>query len=90
MFSLGIQEILVIVIVVLLLIDYKKIPEFMKGIGRVYREIKSAQENITNEIMRGNITEDGENTDINRRDINPDNNSYDKQKEGENGPGRAG
>ncbi len=52
MFSIGIQEIIVIVVVILIFIDYRKIPEFTKGMGKIYREIKSAQDNIKNEILR--------------------------------------
>lgn len=40
LFGLGMQEILVIALVVLLLFGGKKIPELMKGLGRGVRSFK--------------------------------------------------
>ncbi len=80
MFSLGIQEILVIAIIILLLVDHRKIPEFTKGIGKIYRQIKSAQDNIKSEIIKAGISEE---SDELPRAIpeNKDSNIYDREKE---------
>ncbi|MCX7944969.1 MAG: twin-arginine translocase TatA/TatE family subunit [Deltaproteobacteria bacterium] len=88
MFSLGIQEIVVIAIVILLLIDYRKIPEFAKGVGKIFREIKSAQENIKNEILREDLfcDKDGESS----RGTEGMNDIYDDIKGNGNGSNRAG
>ncbi len=40
MFGIGLQEIILITIVVLLLFGGKKIPELMKGIGKGVRSFK--------------------------------------------------
>ena len=40
MFGIGLQEIIVIALVVLLLFGGKKIPELMKGLGKVVRSFK--------------------------------------------------
>ena len=40
LFGLGMQEILVIALIVLLLFGGKKIPELMKGLGRGVRSFK--------------------------------------------------
>lgn len=48
--NLGFQEILLIAVVVLVLFGGKKIPEFMKGLGRGIREFNDAKEKITSEI----------------------------------------
>jgi sec-independent protein translocase protein TatA len=41
--ALGMEEILVILVVVLLLFGGKKIPELMKGLGQGVREFKNGQ-----------------------------------------------
>lgn len=48
--NLGFQEILLIAVVVLVLFGGKKIPEFMKGLGKGIREFNDAKEKITSEI----------------------------------------
>ncbi len=40
--GLGFQEILVIAVVILVLFGARKIPEFMKGLGRGVREFSDA------------------------------------------------
>lgn len=55
MFGLGIQELIIIAIVILLFVDHKRIPEFTRGIGKIYRELISARDNIKNELVREDI-----------------------------------
>lgn len=49
----GITEWLLIAIVVLIMFGGKKIPEFMKGIGRGIREFNDAKDNVKREIEDG-------------------------------------
>lgn len=49
--GIGMQEILVIVLVVLLFFGGKKIPELMKGIGKGVRSFKDGMNGIEKEIM---------------------------------------
>ncbi len=51
--NLGFQEILLIAIVVLVLFGGRKIPEFMKGLGRGVREFNDAKNNVRKEIEEG-------------------------------------
>ncbi len=48
--GLGINEIVVIALLVLLLFGGKKIPELMKGLGSGIREFNDAKNNIKSEI----------------------------------------
>lgn len=45
--SLGMQEILIIGLVLLVLFGAKKIPEFMKGLGKGVREFKDGIKEVT-------------------------------------------
>ena len=47
--SIGITEIIVILVVVLLLFGGKRIPELAKALGQASYEFKKAKETITNE-----------------------------------------
>jgi sec-independent protein translocase protein TatA len=47
---LGTPEILAILVVVLLIFGGRKIPEFMKGIGKGIREFNDAKENVKKEL----------------------------------------
>ena len=49
-FSMGGQEIFLILLVVLLLFGAKKIPELAKGLGKGIREFKDASREIKREI----------------------------------------
>ena len=49
LFGLGMQEVLVIALVVLLLFGGKKIPELMKGLGRGVRSFKDGLKDISDE-----------------------------------------
>jgi sec-independent protein translocase protein TatA len=54
--SLGWNEILLIVLLVVLLFGGKKIPELMRGLGKGIREFNDAKSNVRKEIEEG-ITE---------------------------------
>ncbi|HEY8399875.1 MAG TPA: twin-arginine translocase TatA/TatE family subunit [Cytophagaceae bacterium] len=55
--GVGMQEILVILLIVLILFGAKKIPELARGLGRGIREFKDATREIKNEINEG-VNED--------------------------------
>lgn len=48
--GLGMQEVLLITLVVLLFFGGKKIPELMKGIGKGVRAFKEGMNNVEKEI----------------------------------------
>ena len=48
--GIGMQEVLLIVLVVLLFFGGKKIPELMKGIGKGVRSFKEWRNNVEKEI----------------------------------------
>lgn len=48
--SLGMQEVLLIALVVLLFFGGKKIPELMKGLGKGVRSFKEEMNNMEKEI----------------------------------------
>lgn len=90
MFSLGFQEILIIILVIILLIDHQKLPEFLRGVGRFYRDIKHTQENIKNEIMREGMLDDISNSANSSPDRPLKNTIYEVDNERENDSGKAG
>jgi len=49
----GTSETLLIVLAVLVLFGGKKIPEFMRGLGKGMREFKDAKDNIKSELESG-------------------------------------
>ena len=49
MFGLGLQEILVIALIILLLFGGKKIPELMKGLGKGVKSFKDGVNGIETE-----------------------------------------
>ena len=48
--SVGMPEVLLIVLVVLLLFGGKKIPELMKGLGKGIRSFKDGMKDVENQI----------------------------------------
>ena len=60
--NLGFQEILLIAVVVLVLFGGRKIPEFMKGLGRGIREFNDAKNNVKKELEEGMNEKDKVNT----------------------------
>lgn len=48
--GIGMQEVLLIVLIVLLFFGGKKIPELMKGIGKGVRSFKEGMNNVEKEI----------------------------------------
>ena len=51
--NLGFQELLIIGIVFLVMIGGRKIPEFMRGLGKGIREFNDAKNNVKKEIEEG-------------------------------------
>jgi sec-independent protein translocase protein TatA len=47
---LGMNEIIIILIIVLLMFGGRKIPELMKGLGKGIREFNDAKSNVKKEI----------------------------------------
>ena len=50
MFGLGMQEIIVIALIVLLLFGGKKIPELMKGMGKGVKSFKEGMKEVDDEV----------------------------------------
>ena len=50
MFGLGMQEIIVIALIVLLLFGGKKIPEMMKGLGKGVKSFKDGMKEVDDEV----------------------------------------
>lgn len=50
--SLGWNEILLILLVILLLFGGRKIPELMRGLGKGIREFNDAKDNVRREIEK--------------------------------------
>lgn len=51
--SLGMPEILVIALAILILFGGRKIPEFMRGLGKGIREFNDAKNNVRRELEEG-------------------------------------
>ena len=51
--NLGFQEILLIAVVVLVLFGGRKIPEFMRGLGKGIREFNDAKNNVKKVLEEG-------------------------------------
>ncbi len=50
---LGMQELIVIFLIIIVLFGAKKIPELARGLGRGIREFKDASKEIKDEIEQG-------------------------------------
>lgn len=61
--NLGFQEILLIAVVVLVLFGGRKIPEFMRGLGKGIREFNDAKNNVKKELEEGMKEKDHAPTD---------------------------
>ena len=55
LFGLGLQEIVVIALIVLLLFGGKKIPELMKGLGKGVKSFKDGMKEIDTEDKEDNV-----------------------------------
>ena len=51
--NLGFQELLLIAVVVIVLFGGRKIPEFMRGLGKGIREFNDAKNNVKKELEEG-------------------------------------
>lgn len=56
--NLGFQEILLIAVVILVLFGAKKIPDFMRGLGKGIREFNDAKDNVKKELESGMTDKD--------------------------------
>ncbi len=57
--EIGMSEIILIAVVILVLFGGRKIPEFMRGLGKGIREFNDAKNNVRKEIEEGiNDTKD--------------------------------
>jgi sec-independent protein translocase protein TatA len=58
--GVGFQEILLIGLFVLVFFGAKKIPEFMKGLGKGVKEFKGAMDDVKKEVgdVKGDVTKD--------------------------------
>ncbi len=50
MFGIGVQEIIIIVIIALIVVGPKKLPELAKSLGKGFNEFKKATDGITEDI----------------------------------------
>lgn len=60
MFGFGMQEILVIALIVLLLFGGKKIPELMKGLGKGVKSFKEGMKEEVKEEVKSEEVKGGE------------------------------
>lgn len=54
---IGAWEIVLIFLVILLIFGGKKIPEIARGLGKGLREFKKAKDDITDDIVKNDISE---------------------------------
>ena len=50
LFGLGMQEVLIIALIILLLFGGKKIPELMKGLGKGVKSFKDGMKDVDDEV----------------------------------------
>ena len=58
MLGLGMQEILVIALIILQLFGGKKIPELMKGLGKGVKSFKEGMNEVTEEVKSEEVKKD--------------------------------
>ena len=58
MLGLGMQEILIIALIILLLFGGKKIPELMKGLGKGVKSFKEGMNEVTEEVKKEEVKSD--------------------------------
>ena len=63
--SIGMPELLIILLVVLLLFGAKRLPELARGLGKGIREFKDATKNVENEFRE---LEEGEKKKESKKD----------------------
>lgn len=63
MFNIGTPELILILVVALIILGPKRLPELAKSIGRGIREFQKAAEDVKDSLTR-DIREEGENPDI--------------------------
>ena len=49
MFGLGVQELMIIFVIIMVLFGAKKLPEMGKGLGKGIREFKKATDQVTDD-----------------------------------------
>ena len=62
LFGLGMQEIIVIALIVLLLFGGKKIPELMKGLGKGVKSFKEGMKEVDDEVKSEEVKSEPTNT----------------------------
>lgn len=65
--GLGMQEVLLIALIVLLLFGGKKIPELMRGMGKGVRSFKEGLNEVESELKK-DVSADGKSTDVEDKD----------------------
>ena len=58
MFGLGMQEFIIILVIALVVIGPKKLPDLARGLGRAMREFRRATDDIRDTIDVGGIKQD--------------------------------
>ena len=63
MFNIGTPELILILVVALIILGPKRLPELAKSLGRGIREFQKAADDVKDSLTR-DIREEGENPDI--------------------------
>ena len=56
MFGLGVQELIIIFLIIMVLFGAKKLPDLAKGLGKGIREFKTATSSVSDEL--NDVTKD--------------------------------